>query len=90
MVSATIGYVRSENFAYPACAMEGCAKKAIENGDSWRCEKCDREFPAPEYRYTLKVSMMDHTGTAWLSMFNDQAQRILGMPAGDLIQLKVP
>jgi hypothetical protein len=33
--------------------------------------------------------MMDHTGTAWLSMFNDQAMSILGISAGDLIQLKV-
>lgn len=31
---------------------------------------------------------MDHTGSAWVSMFNDQSAAILGVSAADMMQLK--
>jgi replication factor A1 len=39
---ATINFVKHETFSYPACPTEGCNKKVVEEGDGWRCEKCDR------------------------------------------------
>ena len=52
MLQGAISYVKSENVSYPACPSEGCNKKVTEIGSgSWRCEKCDKSYPAPLYRY---------------------------------------
>lgn len=47
---ATIMHIKSDNLYYPACTTTGCNKKAIDVGEVWRCEKCDKSFEAPEYR----------------------------------------
>ena len=44
----TIMHIKQENIAYPACP--SCNKKVFEQHDGWRCEKCDRSHPQPEYR----------------------------------------
>lgn len=49
--TATILYIKQETFSYPACpSPEGCNKKVTDEGDGWRCEKCDRSWPAPVHR----------------------------------------
>jgi len=85
---ATINFVKHETFSYPACQTEGCNKKVIEEGNGWRCEKCDLVFPQPLYRYILNLSIMDHTGHIWITAFNDVAEQLLGVPANDLVHLK--
>jgi replication factor A1 len=50
---ATIMHIKDENIAYPACPTQGCNKKVVEEASGWRCEKCDKVFPAPEYRQVL-------------------------------------
>ena len=47
----TIMHVRSENLAYPACRTDGCSKKVIEQHDGWRCEKCEKTWDKPSYRF---------------------------------------
>jgi replication factor A1 len=47
----TILHIRGENPAYPACPNQSCKKKVIEVGESWHCEKCDKTWEKPEYRY---------------------------------------
>ena len=47
----TILHIKGENPAYPACPNQSCKKKVTEDGESWRCEKCDRTWEKPEYRY---------------------------------------
>lgn len=46
----TIMHIKSDNISYPACPTPNCNKKVIEMNGSWRCEKCDKSFPAPEHR----------------------------------------
>jgi replication factor A1 len=50
---ATIMHIKSDNLSYPACPAQGCNKKVVENHDGWRCEKCDRSYPAPEHRCVI-------------------------------------
>lgn len=50
---ATIMHIKSDNISYPACQTPSCNKKVIETGDSWRCEKCDKSFPAPDHRFVV-------------------------------------
>lgn len=88
-LKATIIYVKQENFAYPACASEGCNKKVIEeNPGEWRCEKCDKSFPRPQYRYIMSVNVSDHTGQIWLSCFDESGRTIMGMSGDQLMELK--
>jgi replication factor A1 len=74
--------------SYPACPSEGCNKKVLESGTGWRCEKCDRSYPEPDYRYILSLTASDYSGQTWLQAFNDVGVQIMGMPANELLQLK--
>jgi replication factor A1 len=50
-VRAHLVYIKKENISYPACPTPKCAKKMFqEDQNSWRCEKCEKTFPEPEYR----------------------------------------
>ena len=47
---ATVMHIKADNISYPACPTPNCNKKVIEMGGSWRCEKCNQSFEAPEHR----------------------------------------
>lgn len=53
---ATILLVRGENCFYKACPTEECNKKVtdFENG-TYRCEKCNKEYPNFKYRLLCSV-----------------------------------
>lgn len=50
--TATIMFIKQETFSYPACANpdQSCNKKVIDEGQGWRCEKCERSWPSPIHR----------------------------------------
>ncbi|KAG5438065.1 hypothetical protein PCANB_000412 [Pneumocystis canis] len=84
-IKATIVFFKQENVFYPACPNVGCNKKVIEDNEGgWRCEKCDKSFQRPQYRYILTISVNDHTGQIWLSCFDEVARQILGKSADDV------
>ncbi|OAX85193.1 hypothetical protein ACJ72_00422 [Emergomyces africanus] len=88
-VKATVVYIKQDTMAYPACLTDKCNKKVLqdENGQ-WRCERCDQSFPHPEYRYILSVNVCDHTGSLWLSCFDEVGKALLGTSANELMELK--
>lgn len=49
-IRGTVLFVKKDNISYPGCPGEGCQKKVIDQGDGWRCEKCDRTYPTPNHR----------------------------------------
>ncbi|KAG6899413.1 hypothetical protein C0993_010450 [Termitomyces sp. T159_Od127] len=85
---ATIMHIKSDNIYYPACPTTGCNKKVIDVGGNWRCEKCNKSFELPEYRYVMSLAVADYSGQAWLQGFNDVGLTIFGMPADDLVRIK--
>lgn len=89
-IKASVTYVRNTStVAYPACSKPNCNKKVIEeSSNDWWCESCQARFPAPQYRYILSINVSDHTGSLWLSCFDDSGQIIVGMPANDLIAIQ--
>ncbi|KAI0179132.1 replication factor-a protein [Hypoxylon sp. FL1284] len=87
-LKATIVYIKQDNFAYPACSSEQCNKKVIDQGDGWRCEKCDIVHARPQYRYIMSVNVNDHTGQMWLSCFDDVGRTIMGVSADELMEMK--
>ncbi|KAF2822796.1 replication protein-like protein A 70 kDa DNA-binding subunit [Ophiobolus disseminans] len=87
---ASVVYVKNTTVAYPACSTQGCNKKVVEdNPGSWWCEKCQQSFPEPLYRYVLSVNVADHTGTLWLSCFDEAGQAIVGMSANEAMKMKM-
>lgn len=87
---ASVLYVKNTTVAYPACSTQGCNKKVIEdNPGNWWCEKCQASFPEPNYRYVLSVNVGDHTGTLWLSCFDEAGVEIVGMSANEAMKLKM-
>ncbi|KAI7110499.1 hypothetical protein KC352_g36263, partial [Hortaea werneckii] len=81
--------VKQDNVAYPACLSDGCNKKTVEiEPGQWRCEKCDKTWDRPDYRYIMSVNVSDHTGQIWLSCFNEVGLQIMSMPANDLMQMR--
>ncbi|KAF2101606.1 replication factor A 1, rfa1 [Rhizodiscina lignyota] len=88
-VKATIVYIKNDNVAYPACMSEGCNKKVVEmDPGQWRCEKCEKSWPKPLYRYIMSVNVEDHTGQLWLNIFDDIGRIIMGMSADELMDIK--
>lgn len=89
-LKATIVYIKQDNFAYPACANEGCNKKVVEVGDgTWRCEKCDVAHPRPQWRYIMTVSVADHTSQLYLSCFDEVARVVMnGKSADELMDMR--
>ena len=86
---ATIVSIRQESFAYPSCLTEGCNKKVVETDpNEWRCEKCDKTHPRPEYRYIMRLCVNDHTGSLWLNGFEEVGRLVMGMTADQLMELK--
>lgn len=88
-VVATINLIRVENSIYKACPVESCKKKLIDQSTGiFRCEKCNRDYPNFAYRLLASMNIADATGSRWITAFNEEAEKILGMSAQELGELK--
>ncbi|RLN08242.1 hypothetical protein C2845_PM11G04740 [Panicum miliaceum] len=88
-VKAAISHVYTDSFCYPACPLiineKPCNKKVIDSGDGmWLCEKCDKSFGNCEYRYAVKFHIQDHTGTIYVTAFQEAGEQIFGCTAQEL------
>ncbi|XP_075522665.1 replication protein A 70 kDa DNA-binding subunit A-like isoform X1 [Primulina tabacum] len=92
-VSATLTFMKVDNFCYTACPImigdRQCNKKVTNNGDGkWRCDRCDKFVDECDYRYILQMQIQDHTGLTWVTAFQETGEEILGISAKDLYYLK--
>ncbi|KAG6474057.1 hypothetical protein ZIOFF_067981 [Zingiber officinale] len=72
---------------YRACPT--CNKKVIEAvGSGYWCESCQKNDEESSLRYIMVVKVTDASGEAWLSVFNEQAEKILGCSADELNRIK--
>ncbi|KAK6454686.1 DNA replication factor A [Scheffersomyces xylosifermentans] len=104
-VKGSISFIKQDNFCYPACPNEVkynnsavdrqgnpslCNKKMIEQTDgNYRCERCDKVYHEPTYRYILNCSIMDSTGQIWITLFDAEARKVMEVDAGELRALKL-
>lgn len=71
---------------YEACYNEGCQKKVTANSDStWHCEKCGTTLENCRHRYMLSATFIDHSGSTWVTAFNDSASVIFNNITADQI-----
>lgn len=85
---AVVLYIRPNTLYYTACPGQDCNKKVIEESDGWRCEKCDRSYPAPVRRYIFSANIADYSGQIWISGFNEVGVALLGMTADELDSIR--
>lgn len=88
-VQVIIVYVKQDNFCYLVCCSEGCNKKVIDMGDGiWCCEKCDVMYDRLEYWYILNFNCSDYIGQIWLSCFDEQGRKLLGVLVDEFMEWK--
>ncbi|KAH8704693.1 replication protein A 70 kDa DNA-binding subunit [Talaromyces proteolyticus] len=88
-LKATIVNIRRENVSYPACPSQGCNKKVSQmDPGQWRCERCDKTYSQPEYRYIMLLYVSDHTGQLWLNCFDEVGRLVMGTTADQLMELE--
>ncbi|KAH9928151.1 replication factor-a protein [Fomitopsis serialis] len=85
---ATVMHIKTDNIAYPACQTQGCSKKVLESHDGWRCEKCNKSWDKPHYRYIFPMACADYSGQAWLQGFNEVGEALFDMPANEIIEIR--
>ena len=84
---ASILYIRPGTLYYTACPT--CNKKVVDDGEGWRCEKCDRSYPEPVRRYIFSANVADFSDQIWISGFDEIGRQIIGMPADELDAIRV-
>ncbi|KAJ1698689.1 hypothetical protein LUZ63_007201 [Rhynchospora breviuscula] len=92
-VKGMISFIKTDTFCYTACPSiigeRNCNKKVTKStSGNWICERCEKEFSECEYRYLLQVQVQDHTGTTWVTAFQEAGEEILGLPAKELHIIK--
>lgn len=70
---------------YNACPNEKCKRKvkATESG-GWFCEHCNAETPTCDTKFILSINANDHTGSSWLSGFDEVGTYLLGVDSQQL------
>ncbi|XP_027333073.1 replication protein A 70 kDa DNA-binding subunit B isoform X2 [Abrus precatorius] len=72
---------------YRAC--KTCNKKVTESiGSGYWCEGCQKNDEQCSLRYIMVAKVADATGEAFISVFNEEAEKIVGCSADDLDNLR--
>ncbi|XP_043704466.1 replication protein A 70 kDa DNA-binding subunit B [Telopea speciosissima] len=87
-LKACISFIKpDQTMWYRAC--KTCNKKVTETvGSGYWCEGCQKNDEECSLRYIMVVKVSDPSGEAWLSVFNEQAEKIIGCTADELDRMK--
>ncbi|XP_054807507.1 replication protein A 70 kDa DNA-binding subunit B [Prosopis cineraria] len=87
-VRAHISHIKpDQTMWYRAC--KTCNKKVTETiGAGYWCERCQKNYEECSLRYIMVVKVADRSGEAFISVFNEEAEKIVGCPAEELDSLK--
>ncbi|XP_050301275.1 replication protein A 70 kDa DNA-binding subunit [Anthonomus grandis grandis] len=87
-VKGTILLLRTENCLYKACPSESCNKKVVDQNDgTFHCEKCQKSYEGFKYRLLCSMNVGDWSGNQWVSMFSDEAAKVIGTTADEAGEL---
>ncbi|KAF5818164.1 putative replication factor A protein [Helianthus annuus] len=87
-IRACMSMIRSDQaMYYQAC--KTCYKKVTEDvGSGYWCQACQKNESDCSLRYILSAKFSDASGGAWLSVFSDEAEKLIGCSATELHNLK--
>ena len=81
--------IKPDQTLYYMAAPDGSNKKVVEEGpDNYFCAASQKHFTSFTRRYIMRCRITDASGEAWVNVFNDQAETILGMKADEIAPLK--
>ena len=64
-------------------------KKVTQEPDgSWYCPSTDKRMDECQWRFILPGTMADHSGSQWVTLFDDQAKVLLGRSAKEVKELQ--
>lgn len=67
-----------------------CAKKVLGTaGDGFSCDSCGAVSQDCEYRYILNIQIADESGSRYISLFNQEAETLLGISASELHAISI-
>ncbi|KAL0925828.1 hypothetical protein M5K25_004198 [Dendrobium thyrsiflorum] len=81
------GLQQEENIWYPSC--NTCKSRVTITKDIVRCSKCSKENAAYSLRYLIKLYVEDETSNAIFTLFDNEAESIIGVPVSELEKIKV-
>ena len=88
LMARTASFLVNEGSAYPACSnTDRCKKKVREENNLYYCMSCNTSSNTCVWRYTLHTKFSGDGGVFWSTLFDDQAEKLLGVPAQSFIQM---
>jgi replication factor A1 len=86
---ATIAFIKKET-SYIGCGTSECSKKVdMQPNGFFECFKCGWKGIEPLRKFSLRCTVVDPSGTLWVTMFGVNAQLIFdGMSADELEHLR--
>ncbi|KVI06369.1 Nucleic acid-binding, OB-fold [Cynara cardunculus var. scolymus] len=76
-----------KTMTYRAC--NKCNKKVSESTRSgYWCERCQNNEPTCKLRFLIISLLSNVSGEAWFSIFNEEAETLLGCSADELAKMK--
>lgn len=88
MCSGAVVFINSNQVFYYTATPENKFRKVTPVGDGWHCEFDGKTYNKMVRRYMLLIKMADSSGEASLNLFNDEAEKLLGMSADELHELR--
>ena len=81
--------IKPDQTLYYMAAPDGSNKKVVEEGpNNYLCVATQKHFSSFIRRYIMRCRVTDASGEAWVNVFNDQAEAIIGMKADEIAPLK--
>jgi len=90
-IITTIKHDDASPLYYTACPSDGPCKRKVtfnEEHKLWHCPACDKHFTTMIPRYVLFLKVSDHSGSHWMSAFDDVGKMLLGVPASVIYQCR--
>lgn len=88
LCSGVVVSVNSDQAFYYTATPENNYRKVTPVANGWYCEGDGKTYTKMVRRYVLLVKVADLSGEAFLNLFNDEAEKLLGMTADRLHEMR--
>jgi len=87
-VKASFTFLRQDGTLMYPSDPETKKKVTQEPDGSWYCPSTDKRIDECQWRFILPGTMADHSGSQWVTLFDDQAKELLGCTAKEVKDLQ--
>ncbi|KAI7845557.1 hypothetical protein COHA_000848 [Chlorella ohadii] len=87
-VTATFSFINADQALYYMANPENNRKVVEQGPGQYYCEYDGTTLSSMVRRYIFNAKVMDESGEAYVQVFNDQAEQLLGMKADELAEIR--